>query len=110
MDIENAAGESTAEAPVRGAQTVAPVQASALRFAASILGEGGYTPEAQLNGTLSAPSRVAEPVAQPVAEPVAHPVAEPVARPAAEPVAEPVVAAERKGWFGRLLDKLLGRG
>ncbi|NAZ78314.1 hypothetical protein GTQ99_23320, partial [Kineococcus sp. T13] len=45
----------------RGAQTVAPVQASALQFAASILGEGGYTPEAELKGTLSAPARVQEP-------------------------------------------------
>ncbi|WP_432498269.1 hypothetical protein [Kineococcus gypseus] len=110
----------TADAPARGAQTVAPVQASALQFAASILGESSYTPEAQLGGTLSVPGRagaqpdprpaqpVTQPVIEPVAPPVARPVAEPVAQPVAEPVAEPV--AQRKGWFGRLLDALLRRG
>ncbi|MCI2239607.1 hypothetical protein MO973_38585 [Paenibacillus sp. TRM 82003] len=94
--------------PVRGAQTVAPVQASALQFAASILGEASYTPQAELRGTLSAPSRVTEPVAAaPVEEPVAAaPVEEPVI---AAPVEEPV-AEQPKGWFGRLLAKLFGRG
>ncbi|WP_337062157.1 hypothetical protein [Kineococcus sp. G2] len=116
--------DETAEptgAPARGAQTVAPVQASALQFAASILGEASYTPQAELKGTLSAPSRVTEPVAQPVAEPVTAPVAEPVTAPVAAPVVEPVaqpvaapagepVAEQPRSWFGRLLAKLLGRG
>ncbi|WP_432488368.1 hypothetical protein [Kineococcus sp. SYSU DK018] len=127
------AHDETAEpagTPARGAQTVAPVQASALRFAASILGEASYTPQAELKGTLSAPSRVSEPVVQPVVQPVAEPVVQPVAAPPApaepapaepapaEPApADPVadraaepVPAERGGWFGRLVAKLLGRG
>ncbi len=41
--------DTVAERPT-GAQTVAPVQASALLFAASILGEGSYTPEQELKG------------------------------------------------------------
>lgn len=36
--------DETPDTAVRGAQTVAPVQASALLFAASILGEASYTP------------------------------------------------------------------
>ncbi|WP_432507573.1 hypothetical protein [Kineococcus arenarius] len=120
--------EAPTGAPARGAQTVAPVQASALQFAASILGEASYTPEAQLNASLSAPARVSEPAAQPtapveqpvvepvvpVAEPVVpvpvaeQPVVEPVV-PVAEPVEQPVVEQPR-GWFGRLIAKLLGRG
>ncbi|WP_432483273.1 hypothetical protein [Kineococcus esterisolvens] len=119
------AHDETAEpagTPARGAQTVAPVQASALRFAASILGEASYTPQAELKGTLSAPSRVSEPVAEPVVQPVAAPPApaepapaepapaEPApAEPVADRAAEPV-PAERGGWFGRLIAKLLGRG
>ena len=111
--------EAPADQP-RGAQTVAPVQASALQFAASILGEGGYTPEAELKGTLSAPARVQEPVAQPVAQP-APVVPAPAPAPAAEsaPVAaqaleeaveEPVEQAPRKGFWARLVAKLTGRG
>ncbi|WP_432541939.1 hypothetical protein [Kineococcus sp. SYSU DK002] len=122
--------DETSDAPVRGAQTVAPVQASALQFAASILGEASYTPEQELHGTLTAAGRhETEPVAEPVAEPVVapEPVAEvrpepvvPAPRPAPQPVAEvpaevpaqvsEEVAPVAKGWFGRLLDKLLGRG
>jgi hypothetical protein len=104
--------DETPDTAVRGAQTVGPVQASALQFAASILGEASYTPDQELRGTLSAPARVHEEV---VAQPV--PVVEaprsagvvPPARVEA-PVAEAVVAAPvRKGFFARLLDKLLGR-
>ncbi|WP_432493698.1 hypothetical protein [Kineococcus auxinigenes] len=116
--------EAPTGVPPRGAQTVAPVQASALQFAASILGEASYTPEAQLNAALSAPARVSEqPVAeQPVAEPAApvvaqpvaqQPVAEPVVPVVAQPVAEPAaqpVAEQPRGWFGRLIAKLFGRG
>ncbi|GAA0318418.1 hypothetical protein [Kineococcus aurantiacus] len=98
----------------RGAQTVAPIQASALLHAASILGEASYTPEQELHGTLSATRHEAE-TPQPVAAPA--PVAEPVPAPVAEPVAEPApvevpapVEAPAKGFFARLLDKLLGRG
>ncbi|WP_432533863.1 hypothetical protein [Kineococcus arenarius] len=113
--------EAPTGVPARGAQTVAPVQASALQFAASILGEASYTPEAQLNASLSAPARVSEPAAQPTAPveqpvvPVAVPVAEPVVPvaepvvPVAEPVEQPVVEQPR-GWFGRLIAKLFGRG
>ncbi|WP_432523123.1 hypothetical protein [Kineococcus sp. SYSU DK006] len=116
--------------PPRGAQTVAPVQASALQFAASILGEGGYTPEAELKGTLSAPARVQEPVAAPAAEPVAQPAPvpapapapaaesvaapaprpEPVAQRVEDPVAAPVAEGPRKGFWARLVAKLTGRG
>ena len=136
--VDSDRDESVDSGVVRGAQTVAPIQASALQFAASILGEGSYTPDAELRGTLNSPTRVQEePVAAvPVAEPVAAvPVAEPVAPapvavpvPTRQPVARPrpqagVVppvqvgagkpaqdAAPPKGWFGRFLDKLLGRG
>ena len=124
--------DETPDTAVRGAQTVAPVQASALLFAASILGEASYTPDQELKGTLSSPARVHEeevveapvPVAAP-APVVAQPVVEPVvAKPA--PVVEapgsagvvppvrvetpaPVVEPVRKGFFARLVDKLLGR-
>ncbi|MEW1956540.1 hypothetical protein [Kineococcus sp. NPDC059986] len=124
--------DTVAERPT-GAQTVAPIQASALLFAASILGEGSYTPEQELKGTLNAGARTetpevpapAAPVAQPVAQPAPQPVAEPVAQPAPRPEPQPVRAVvpparvepapapqpvERKGFFARLLDKLLGRG
>lgn len=102
---------------VRGAQTVAPVQASALLFAASILGEGGYTPEQELKGTLDAPARGHEtPAPAPVAAPVPAPAPAPVPAPAPAPVAAPapvpapvVEAPVRKGFFARLLDKLRGR-
>ena len=140
--------DETPDTAVRGAQTVAPVQASALLFAASILGEASYTPDQELKGTLHTPARVHEEeavapapvapapvVAQPVvAQPVvAQPVVpepvvpEPVVQPPAPvvqaprsagvvppapvpaapaaPVAEPV----KKGFFARLIDKLLGR-
>ncbi|WP_432513873.1 hypothetical protein [Kineococcus sp. SYSU DK001] len=127
--------DETPDVPVRGAQTVAPVQASALQFAASILGEASYTPEQELHGTLTAagrhePEPVVEPVVQPVVQPVAEPVAEvrpetrpepvvPAPRPAPQPVEEVVEevseevtgpAPVKKGFFGRLVDKLLGRG
>ncbi|MFD0481993.1 hypothetical protein ACFQ46_05230 [Kineococcus sp. GCM10028916] len=120
--------DETPDTAVRGAQTVAPVQASALLFAASILGEASYTPDQELKGTLSSPARVHEeevveaPVPAAAPEPV---VAEPapvveaprsagvvppvrVEAPAA-PVAAPVVEPVRKGFFARLIDKLLGR-
>ena len=74
----------------RRAQTVAPLDAASLQFAASILGEAEYTPEQQLNGRLTT-QRGAEPAP---AEPAA-------------PVVEP---APRKGFFTRLLDRLRGRG
>ncbi|MEZ0165869.1 hypothetical protein AB2L27_14010 [Kineococcus sp. LSe6-4] len=113
--------DTTAGRP-SGAQTVAPVQASALLHAASILGEASYTPEQELKGTLHAAARTeAQPTAQPTAQPVAQPVAPPAVQPvvaapparAAAAPAEPVAApqpAERKGFLARLLDKLLGRG
>lgn len=109
-----------AEVPVRGAQTVAPVQASALQIAAAILGEGGYTPTQQLNGTLSSAARGQEVAPRPAVAP--EPVAEPAVVPEPAVVSEPAVGAVRtvgsgrsaapaptRGWFGRLLDKLLGR-
>ena len=119
--------DETPDTAVRGAQTVAPVQASALLFAASILGEASYTPDQELKGTLSSPARVHEEEVVEAPEPV---VAEPVvAEPApvveaprsagvvppvrveapAAPVAAPVVEPVRKGFFARLIDKLLGR-
>ncbi|WP_432561426.1 hypothetical protein [Kineococcus sp. SYSU DK003] len=102
-----------------GAQTVAPVQASQLLFAASILGEASYTPEQELKGTLNA-TRAHEPAPQPA--PVAAPAAAPVAAPQPAPVAAPrpsvvpparveePVEPVKKGFFARLVDKLLGRG
>ncbi|GAB3469336.1 hypothetical protein AB1207_07435 [Kineococcus endophyticus] len=115
--------DTVAERPT-GAQTVAPVQASALLFAASILGEGSYTPEQELKGTLNAAGRVeahtpapVEPVVEQVVEPVVEQVVAPV--PAPQPVAQPAptpapaaapAPVERKGFFARLIDKLLGRG
>lgn len=128
--------DETPDTAVRGAQTVAPVQASALLFAASILGEASYTPDQELKGTLSSPARVHEeevveapvPVAAPapvVAQPVVEPVVEPVVAEPAPVVAAPrsagvvppvrvetpapVVEPVRKGFFARLVDKLLGR-
>ena len=112
--------DETPDTAVRGAQTVAPVQASALQFAASILGEASYTPDQQLKGTLSAPARThEEPVVEadvPVVAPRPEPVVEtprstgvvPPARVEA-PVREAVAAPVRKGFFARLVDKLLGR-
>ena len=91
-----------AQTPARTAQTVAPVQASALQFAASILGEGGYTPTQQLNGTLSSPARGQE--TAPAVD--AAPAVEPVRTVGSGRHAAP---APTRGWFGRLLDKLLGR-
>lgn len=127
--VDSDRDESVDSGVVRGAQTVAPIQASALQFAASILGEGSYTPDAELRGTLNSPTRVQEepvaavPVAEPVAPaPVAVPVPtrQPVARPRPQAGVVPPVqvgagkpaqdAAPPKGWFGRFLDKLLGRG
>lgn len=106
------------ETPERqtGAQTVAPTSASALAFAASILGEGGYTPEAELKRSLDATGRPHE---EPTPAPVARqseapkPVVE-QPRPSVVPPAKvetPVIAPEpvRKGFFARLIDKLLGR-
>jgi hypothetical protein len=113
------------ETPERqtGAQTVAPTSASALAFAASILGEASYTPEAELKRSLDAAGRAHEEEAAPVEQPVAAPVAK---APAPQPVVEeqrpsvvpparvetPVIAPEpvKKGFFARLIDKLLGRG
>lgn len=120
--------DETPDTAVRGAQTVAPVQASALLFAASILGEASYTPDQELKGTLSTPARVHEeeevveayvPAAAP--EPVVAKPAPVVEAPRSAgvvppvrvetPVAEtvPVVEPVRKGFFARLIDKLLGR-
>jgi len=101
-----------AQTPARTAQTVAPVQASALQFAASILGEGGYTPTQQLNGTLSSPARGQETAPVVDAPVVPAPVVD--AAPAVEPVrtvgsGRHAAPAPTRGWFGRLLDKLLGR-
>lgn len=103
-----------AEVPVRGAQTVAPVQASALQIAAAILGEGGYTPTQQLNGTLSSAARGQDVAPRPAVAP--GPVVEPsvVPEPAAQAVrtvgsGRSAAPAPTRGWFGRLLDKLLGR-
>jgi hypothetical protein len=125
--------DETPDTAVRGAQTVAPVQASALLFAASILGEASYTPDQELKGTLSSPARVHEEEAVEAHVPAAAPepvVAKPVvAEPApvveaprsagvvppvrveapSAPVAAPVVEPVRKGFFARLIDKLLGR-
>lgn len=123
--------DETPDTAVRGAQTVAPVQASALLFAASILGEASYTPDQELKGTLSSPARVHEEEVVEAPEPVvAKPVvAEPAPvveaprsagvvppvrveappAPIAAPVAAPVVEPVRKGFFARLIDKLLGR-
>lgn len=118
-----------------GAQTVAPTSASALLFAASILGEASYTPDQELKRSLDAtrahdpePAYAPEPAPAPVAAPVTAPVAAPVAVPKA-PVAEssrpsvvpparvesrvetaPVAEPVTKGWFARFLDKLFGRG
>lgn len=116
--------DTVAERPT-GAQTVAPVQASALLFAASILGEGSYTPEQELKGTLNAAGRAeahtaapVEPVVEPVVEQVVEPAPAPKPVPAPQPVAQPAPAepaaapapVQRKGFFARLVDKLLGRG
>ncbi|NIZ90494.1 hypothetical protein [Kineococcus rubinsiae] len=91
--------------PVRGAQTVAPVQASALEFAAAVLGEGGYVPERQLGAALTSTARVADaPVAQPAVR--AGAPAEVVAEVPAEVVAE---APARPGFFARLWHRLTGR-
>ncbi|WP_380171173.1 hypothetical protein ACFEMC_19585 [Kineococcus sp. DHX-1] len=114
--------DTVAERPT-GAQTVAPVQASALLFAASILGEGSYTPEQELKGTLNAAGRAeahtpapVEPVFEPVVEQVVEqapaPTPQPAPLPVAQPVAEPAptpVPVEHKGFLARLIDKLLGR-
>ncbi|MGI4896781.1 MAG: hypothetical protein ACRYF3_16885 [Janthinobacterium lividum] len=121
--------EPTDPPVVRGAQTVAPVEASALQFAASILGEGGYTPDAQLGATLSVPARVHEtdPPGSPATgnavteQASTQPV--PTRAPVAEerspggvvppvPVEEPTddtTPTQKKGWFGRLLEALFGR-
>jgi len=89
------ASPTTPPAPARGAQTVAPVQASALRYAAAILGEGGYVPERTVGAALAAAARGQDaPLAQPVSAP-------PVA--AAEVRPEP-----RRGFFARLWHRLFG--
>jgi len=80
------------QAPVRGAQTVAPVQASALLHAAAILGEGGYVPERRLGAALSSAARVQDAPA------------------AAQPdvAATDVEPAPRRGFFARLWHRLFG--
>ncbi|NAZ81304.1 hypothetical protein GTR02_05695 [Kineococcus sp. R8] len=78
------------QAPARGAQTVAPVQASALEFAASILGDGGYVPERRLGAALTAGGRGQDALVVP-------------------PVVEPVVEPEpRLGFFARLWRRIVG--
>ncbi|PPK94728.1 hypothetical protein CLV92_107231 [Kineococcus xinjiangensis] len=168
MNEEFETEDAPAEGPLRtrprngeGAQTVAPVQASALELAmaalfdptsapAEALAPQRVAPTAPLGGGLlpnrgpvgddvveapvvEAPAVQApvveevvvlapEPVAATVAavEPapvveevvVPAPVAAPVVEVVAKPVAEPVVAAQapaQRGFFARLLDKLLGR-
>ncbi|MFB9376191.1 hypothetical protein ACFFKU_01335 [Kineococcus gynurae] len=90
----------------RGALTVGRTDASALLLAAAQLDEGAYVPEVRAGARLQAPSRATEPVPATVA-PVAAAVT-PVATP---PVTAPVVApVVRRGFFARLLARLLGRG
>jgi len=99
------ASPTSPQAPARGAQTVAPVQASALLHAAAILGDGGYVPEQRLGAALTSTARLQDaPVAQPVAgQPVAG---QSVAGPAAAAPEEP--SEPRRGFWARLWQRLFG--
>jgi len=92
------ASPTTPEAPVRGAQTVAPVQASALLRAAAILGDGGYVPERQVGAALTSTARLQD----------APATAQPVTAPAPAPVAPDVRPEPRRGFFARLWHRLFG--